>query len=49
MTGFSGKVLPGQAGLTGLIEEIDCSAITDDSDMFDVEACDNQAMAAAIR
>jgi len=49
MTGFSGKVLPGQAGLTGLLEEIDCSAVGDGSDLFDIEACANQALEAAIR
>ena len=49
MTGFSGKVLPGQAGLNGLVEELDCSNITEDSDTFDIEACENQAMSAAIR
>lgn len=49
VTGFTGKVLPGQAGLTGLINPVDCSNVTDASDPYDIEECDNQALENAIR
>jgi hypothetical protein len=49
VTGFTGKVLPGQAGLTGLIDPLDCSNINDSSDPYDIEECENQALESAIR
>jgi len=49
VSGFTGKVLPGQAGLLGLPESTDCSAIGPDSDPLDIEACEEQEAESAIR
>lgn len=49
VTGFTGKVLPGQAGLNGLVNPLDCSNINDSSDPYDIEECENQALESAIR
>ena len=43
------QVLPGQAGLLGLPEDLDCSTIGPDSDILDIEACEEQAAELAIR
>jgi len=43
------QVLPGQAGLLGVPNELDCSSIGPDSDILDVEACEEQEAELAIR
>ncbi|KAK3289380.1 hypothetical protein CYMTET_3180 [Cymbomonas tetramitiformis] len=48
-SGFTGQVLPGQAGLLGLLDEIDCSTIGPDSDIFDIEQCEEQELENSIR
>eukprot|EP00873_Tetraselmis_striata_P038698 jgi/Tetstr1/458962/TSEL_004433.t1 len=49
VSGYTGKVLPGQSGLLGLPTDLDCSAIGPDSDPLDVEACEEQSAELAIR
>jgi len=49
VSGYTGKVLPGQSGLLGLPTDLDCSAIGPDSDILDIEACEQQDAESAIR
>ncbi len=43
------QVLPGQSGLLGLPEDLDCSDVGPGSDILDVEACEEQAAELAVR
>ena len=46
---LSAQVLPGQAGLTGLVNAANCSLVNEDSPQFEIEECENEALEAAIR